>query len=85
VAARAVQYVDSARPTFHEMQRRDRRLRGVELARRVLHSGESCAGCEAEAGQGWQPIAEVAPIGSQECRGNCQCVIEYHARGREAA
>jgi hypothetical protein len=50
---------------------------GVELARRVLHASESCAGCVAEAAKGDQAIDEVAPIGSQECRVNCLCEILY--------
>jgi hypothetical protein len=50
---------------------------GKAQARRVRHVLDSCPGCITEAARGWVPVAEVAPIGSQECRTWCKCSIEW--------
>lgn len=74
---RAKMYVDASRNTFSENERRMQAKAGVEFAKRVLHSKETCPGCASEAAKGKQPIAKLAPIGSQECLTNCKCQFVY--------
>ncbi len=41
------------------------------------HNGDDapCPGCAEQIAKGWVPAAEVEPIGSQECRENCHCIL----------
>jgi hypothetical protein len=78
-------YAAASRQTYGEMQRRDRRQAGATEERRRLTSGESCAGCQAAADRGWQPLGTLAPLGSQECRANCKCTWETRPARAEAA
>lgn len=48
--------------------------------RRVLHPADHCAGCAEEAARGWVTVAEVAPIGTQECFWFCRCELEFRIR-----
>jgi hypothetical protein len=73
---RARLYGEAARQGYYEMQRRDGRLHGATQERRVLHAAESCAGCVAQAGRGWQPAGTLPPLGSQPCLSRCRCTWE---------
>lgn len=84
-AGRARLYGEAARLDFQEMRRRDGRLGGDTEERRVRRASESCAGCVAEAGRGWQPAGTLAPLGSQQCRSRCKCVWETRRVQRRAA
>jgi hypothetical protein len=70
-------YTESARGTFHSVESREMQAAGVTMAKRVLGPADHCAGCKEQAALGFQPIEEVAPIGSQECRSNCHCGIIF--------
>jgi hypothetical protein len=70
-------YTESARGTFHTVESRTLQAAGVSQAKRVLGPADHCTGCKEQAGLGFQPIEEVAPIGSQECRTNCHCSVTY--------
>ncbi|OJW05785.1 MAG: hypothetical protein BGO39_04995 [Chloroflexi bacterium 54-19] len=70
-------YAEAARGTYHSVQTRAERLAGRTQAKRVLGPADHCPGCVEQAGKGWQPIEEVAPIGSQQCLTNCHCSIEF--------
>lgn len=70
-------YVEAGRGTFHSVETREKKLAGIKLAARVLGPADSCPGCVHQAGLGYVPIDEVAPIGSQQCRTNCRCEITY--------
>ena len=74
---RAEMYVEASRGFYEEIRKRENQSRGFDEARRVLGIADHCEGCVDEASKGWVPIDEVAPIGSQECRTNCRCSIEY--------
>jgi hypothetical protein len=83
--ARARLYGDAARQSYEELRRRDGRLGGDTEERRVRRASESCAGCRAEAGRGWQPAGTLAPLGSQQCRSRCKCVWQTRQVRRAAA
>jgi hypothetical protein len=70
-------YTEASRGTFHSVQTREMKLAGVKEAKRVLGPADHCTGCREQAAIGFQPIDEVAPIGSQECRTNCHCEIVF--------
>jgi hypothetical protein len=73
--ARVKLYSEAARGSFESVKVRAARLGGVTLAKRELGISDSCPGCLEQAAKGWQPIMEVAPIGSQQCLSNCHCQI----------
>lgn len=63
--------------TFEAMLRFMKRQEGWTEERRRLGVADHCPGCLEQAGQGWQPINTLAPIGSQQCTTNCHCVFLY--------
>lgn len=78
IASRAVQYPDAAYSTWQNQSTALGLQQGVNLARRVCYEdGASCQGCIDQAEMGFVPLVALAPIGSQECRNNCRCFVEY--------
>jgi len=75
--ARAAQYGNGGVRMYEEISRREHVAQGYTEARRVAEKGGACPGCRRQADLGWRPIDEVPLIGSEECRGNCRCHIEY--------
>lgn len=74
--ARAEQYSNGGVLTYEEIARREHVAQGYDEARRVAES-KPCPGCAEQARLGWRPIQDVPLIGSEQCRGNCRCHIEY--------
>lgn len=70
-------YAEAGRGTYHSTQTREMRQSGAREAKRVLGPADHCQGCLEQAAKGWQPIGEVAPIGSQQCLTMCHCSIEF--------
>lgn len=72
-------YGDAARGTFEDVRQRGMIANGFEEERRVLEAadGNNCDGCIEQAGQGWQPIGTLDPIGDEECQVRCRCLFEY--------
>jgi hypothetical protein len=70
-------YSEAARGTYHSVQTREMKQAGVKEAKRVLGPADHCPGCLEQAAKGWQPIGEVAPIGSQQCLTNCHCEVVF--------
>lgn len=57
------------------------RDKGYDEERSVLDPGaEHCVQCVGEAGQEWQPIGSLIPIGSRQCRSHCRCRMQYRNR-----
>jgi hypothetical protein len=75
--ARARLYAQAARGSYESMKTRAAKFGGVTQAKRILGISDSCPGCLEQAAKGWQPIEEVAPIGSQQCLTNCRCTVEF--------
>lgn len=51
---------------------------GYRDERSHLEEGaEHCGGCLDAAGQGWQPLGSLTPIGERDCRTGCRCTFEY--------
>jgi hypothetical protein len=71
--SRAEMYVQSARTTFHEIERREQERHGMDEERRERHSRDSCPTCVDQARLGWQPIGTLRRIGDSECRTRCRC------------
>lgn len=63
--------------TFEQMLRFQKRQDGWTEELRALGEADHCTGCLEQAGQMWQPIGTLEPIGSQDCATNCHCVFEY--------
>ena len=77
---RAGLYAQAARSTQRQAERLlvQNEMGSDSEERRVLGPAEStCAGCAAQAAEGWSPIGTLDPIGSQECGPNCKCSFEY--------
>lgn len=77
-AARAASYMDAGLMTFERARYYLMVFLDYTEAQRVLHrTAEHCNGCEVEAGKGWRPIAELKPLGGEECGQWCACTIDY--------
>jgi hypothetical protein len=70
-------YKESAYSALEDMNRREHAQNGFDEERRVLGEADHCPGCLEQAGQGWQPIGTLDPIGAEECVTNCKCEFEY--------
>lgn len=86
---RARMYGDAARGTHEGMRARMHISGGFTEGRRVLGVADHCEGnsdgCIEQAALGWQPIADVRPIGDSICRTNCHCHIEYRNSAGEVS
>ena len=77
VTARMRMYLESARGTFEEMQRRSHMEAGFQRERSLLGVAEHCDLCVREWQRGWVPIGTLIPIGERTCLSNCKCRMEY--------
>ncbi len=77
IQARAALYGEALRPTYWAMQNRTREQSGATRAKRMLTAADHCAGCVAEAARGFVPVADLAPIGTADCRVRCRCYVIY--------
>lgn len=78
IASRAASYMTAARALFYAEEQAAKAEGDFTKAKRVLRSGESCAGCIAQAARGFIAIEEMPPIGSiANCFQRCRCVVEY--------
>lgn len=78
LALRAASYADAGLITYERQRARRMEFLDYAEAIRILHpEAEHCQGCEAEAGKGWVPIAELKPLGHEECGQWCRCTVEY--------
>ncbi len=77
IGARAALYIESARATYHSVERLNMRLKGKMEELSVLGIADHCDGCLSEAAKGWRPINTLLPIGSRDCRARCRCHFEY--------
>ena len=78
VPARAASYENNARLAYWEQFRLSASASGAEvLAVRRLGpvATEHCEGCRREAALPPRPIAQVKPLGGEECRWFCRCRI----------
>jgi hypothetical protein len=79
VAQRDANYLISYAHKFRSIYENERLQASVSVghteARRVLAAVNHCASCEEVAAQEWMPIDEMPPIGSDDCRHNCHCVL----------
>lgn len=83
--ARAAMYVQAARSTHREAQRRLAAQRAVGEERRVLGAADHCKTCLAQARLGWQDFGTLKRIGDSECRTNCRCHFEFRTAPALAA
>lgn len=78
---RAGSYANSARLLYEQLRRAESAARGGHYERNVIHSQESCAGCQAESARGWVPVGSLIPVGSRSpCGPHCLCSIEVASR-----
>lgn len=76
---RAEMYIQAGRGTYHVIEQREQRGRGMTEERNILYPGDSCEGCLAEEARGWVGIGELVPIGARICLTRCRCSINYRA------
>lgn len=75
---RVEMYGDAGHATYQQMWRRyQMNYNGMTEERRVLGEADHCEDCLDEAGQGWQPIGTLSPIGDTICKTNCRCRFEF--------
>jgi len=72
---RVDQYGKAVGLTFQNAERLQKPL--TQMARWVRSVRESCEGCRTQSYRGVQPLVMFPAIGSQNCRMNCHCRIEY--------
>lgn len=78
IAARAGSYMDAALITFERGRYTLHTFLDFAEGRRVLNpQAEHCRGCDEQAAFGWVPIAEVKPLGFEDCAQWCKCDLEY--------
>jgi hypothetical protein len=85
LVARARMYGQQSRVIFEKVRQRDAAGRALQSCRNIVHAQESCSQCRSLAASGWMAIAEMPPVGSRICLGNCRCTIEYRSQISEAA
>lgn len=77
MGARARMYMQSARATYGDLYAESAADRGEEEERNIINPGEHCDDCLEMEALEWVPIGTLIPIGSRQCLGNCNCVLEY--------
>lgn len=81
VRSRAAAYVNSVfisyAESFHIAQTENPAKGSGILAMLVLNAAESCVECEADAALGWQPVEELAELGTRLCSDWCRCDIVF--------
>lgn len=73
---RAKLYGEACRGTHEQEKRSNSANKGLTEEMRILHSKESCKGCQTHAGY-WAPIGTLPKIGSQQCSTNCLCTFAF--------
>ena len=86
-SGRAASYMDAGRVTYERQRYLLHVALGYSHGRRVVNPiAESCLGCLEQERLGWRPIAEVPPLGHEQCGQWCQCEIQYDlSRNRSEA
>jgi hypothetical protein len=77
LARRAALYVQAGRNTYHAVEQREMRARGMVEERNLLSPGDSCPGCLAADALGWVELGTLPEIGTRDCTMNCRCRIAY--------
>lgn len=70
-------YSNAFRSVYENEFAQAKRDAGFTEAQRVLAAVSHCASCEEIAAQGWMPIDEMPPIGSDDCLNNCHCTLIF--------
>ena len=73
---RAKLYGEASRGTHEQEKRSMSSMKGLTEEMRILHSKESCNGCQKNAGF-WAPIGTLPKIGSQDCATSCLCTFDF--------
>ncbi len=77
VLSRAALYSESGRATYENEYKTANAEAGRTEAKRILASVKNCDGCIEEADKDWQPIDEIADIGSLDCKSACHCILIF--------
>lgn len=78
LVARSASYMDAAAMTYERVRWYVMQLLDFTEAQRVLRpGGEHCNGCLTQARKGWVPIAELVPLGQEDCGQWCTCTVDY--------
>jgi hypothetical protein len=75
LVARAGMYGQHARALYETVRARDAASYGYDEERSILHSGDPCGQCPAQAALGWVPLGTLIPIGQRTCLSRCRCTI----------
>ena len=76
LARRARLYGQQGRATYYRFAHQDGLRRGFDEERSRLTPADHCETCVAEHNKSWQPMGEMIPIGSRDCRSNDRCYVE---------
>jgi hypothetical protein len=86
VVNRAGMYPNAAYSTYENQLLERESDNGVTLGRRICAEDDaSCEECVSAASEDWQPLSEIADIGSLTCLNNCRCEIEFDVEGVQFA
>lgn len=75
--ARAMQYAEAGRDTYHQTERATALGVGYRFERNVLHPADHCGGCLGETARGRVRIGQLIPIGRRDCRRKCRCSLAF--------
>lgn len=75
--ARAMQYAEAGRDTYHQTERASAKRSGYKFERNVLHPADHCGGCLGETARGRVRIGQLIPIGRRDCRRKCRCSLAF--------
>jgi hypothetical protein len=76
--ARAQSYMGAGLIAYERQRYRLMVFLDYTEGRRVMNENvEHCKGCAHEAGKGYVPIADLVPLGNEECGQWCWCELEY--------
>lgn len=76
VEVRVSMYVEAARASYHDIERRVAIHAGLTEERNIPNPvAEHCADCVSLTG--WHPIGTLPPIGTRTCLVRCKCRMDY--------
>jgi hypothetical protein len=86
ILARVKLYSNSMQISYNQSEKTTKRREGRNEASRTLDpTANHCPSCPALATDGFVPIAQVTPVGTNcQCGGNCRCIVTYRFNPRLA-
>lgn len=81
---RMVQYASAPRHSYHVVESREMKARGMDEQKFIRHSGDSCESCVMLAALGYHEVGSTPEPGDirRKCRRKCRCGKKYRKSRR---